>query len=209
MNFDNCIPRIALLLVLTHCTLCNADIFLEVQTSTPTAQGGLATIDVIARTDVGSVLISGFDLKFDLSPPIGIGTPVGITTASPFIANPYFTAPGSVSLMTSANADIFVNGDSGNGGPFRTLNTTSTTLFTMRFNLASDLSPGRYDVNLQDSGAFGLYDQLGIEIVLRPFVQGAIVAVPESSSWALIGFAFIGIGGRMGWMRARPWRSGR
>ena len=170
-----------------------AAFILEVENTPMLQPGTVASLNVTARSDSGAQLVSGFDLKFDIQPPAGVGRPAGITNAATFITNPVFPAPGSVTLLASTTADVYVNGDYG-GAAFLSVDSAKITLFTMRFDLSSTLAAGTYAVNLVDTrpaGAFGVYNNSALDIAPLTFIQGSInvAAIPEPSSATLLGCA--------------------
>lgn len=173
-----------------------AAFILEMESSASQLPGTIASINVTARSDTGTVLVSGFDLKFDIQPPAGVGRPVGITNRLNFITTGVFTLPGSVTVLASPTSDIYVNGDNG-GGSNASIGAARTILFTMNFDLANNLAAGAYPILMvRPGGAFGVFDAQANDIVLPAILPQAtinVAAIPEPSSTWLLGLALAGV----------------
>ncbi len=169
---------------------CNAGLILRVEGPTNVVAGTTLSVHVTAQSDTVTQQISGFDLKFDVSPPTGVGLPNGFSFAAPFITNPIFaTAPGGVFSLPPTDRDIYVNGDHGTGGPFAAVQTTPTRLFSMNFLLSESMAAQVVTISFAPGErAFGVYDEGAKEISLTGLNSASIQvqAVPEASALTLL-----------------------
>ena len=190
MRFSMVLRPIGCVMVLFWVAQCNAGLILRVEGPASAVAGSTLSVHVTAQSDTVVQQVSGFDLKFDVSPPAGVGLPNGFSFATPFITNPIFAAaPGSVASLPPTGRDIYVNGDSGTLGPLATVQTTPTRLFSMNFNLSESMTPQVITIGFApDDRAFGVYDAEAKGVSISGFTSASIQvqAVPETTSLLLI-----------------------
>lgn len=168
----------------------DAALILRVDAPASIVAGNLLTVNITAQSDTINQQVSGFDLKFDIAPPNGVGLPDGFSFASPLITNPIFSsAPGTVTSFPPSGRDLYVNGDHGTGGAFATVQTNPTRLFSLNFLLADSMATQLITIGFAPGqGAFGVYDGVGGSIGLPTLAPASIQiqAVPEPASLLLV-----------------------
>ncbi len=194
---------IAAFLVVCQANASNADVIFTIENAGPYLPGSNLSVNVFARVDgviTPSLTFSDYSLAIDVGGNNGNAVGPILVSGLTFSGTPLINSPTFANISVSAGAtvpdsDIFVNGNL-LAGPSGVLTTTNQLLFTLRLNAANNApantpivfsNPFLNDISNNGVGFGGNIQYVNGSI--------SISAVPEPSTYAMIGLGLVAAGG--------------
>lgn len=167
----------------------------------PTVGTEQFSVEVRIAADTGTQAINGYEIPVDLSPPVGVGRPVGWQILSVTELTSFGSGFFDQDFITPSEGDLRV-GDLTLGVPLM-FTTTPTALFSFVVSVDSTAQVGQYSISVFDGVLLDLGGLPRGQVDISNFATINAVAVPEPGVLQSILMASVVLGGGNWMLRGR------